>query len=910
MSINAERSREIAGGNSRNSTDLESYQKANTINSISNNANLKDFNQSFKIREFEWFEVETKIRKFVNELLQPTIKKISIDKKMLDDINDKIDKNNDSVKCLHDIIHYNNDGVKVIDNIYQKIATTNSNLEILNNKHNQQQERILQFEQNLLKDFQHIKDEMREVHKSRDKFQEDKNSLIEYFESFKKNTQDIISSLNKEITTSSQWTKQEFSKSWEHILKIDHQTNQNTQEIQIHNSKINEIFEKLTQINLKNSNFEQSMEQANKAISIMQNNINTAKKLTNKIEELMNKFKMVENYIEKYSSLYVQGQISDTLFSVLDKSSKRKLIQYEDKAFAAMNQVILNDDGIPNLNQKIEESINYLEKIVKRNAKYLQQKNGNTDDPYPFPSNQNEISIPFGFVDTFRQNSNGIDSVDEDNFNYEQKSLSPFSNNTIQPQNVNIEVRVQRNNSSSSNRNASSSNNNNIASQNQVITPVNNTNNSNNNNNNTTIQAQNKVNTQHSKRSSLNSLNSQQKYDISNRQFAQLKLMIDLEVQRMKEAIENKTTNLQNGLLENEEIMQINISKIQEEMEKGINVLKQQNNNVLLETGVLDKKITGIWNELEKIVNTFNILSETVHKLIHFNTLSNSLVLQDELDKQSIALYGFRSNFSDDPKMVKTLRNPAIMASSPGTTSNVAQKTISKGAFPNLILDQNCISCSGQSAQINQAFKMACLAYNPSTVNIDGRSYKREEVLEVATRLLQAARQQYGLKQNVNDFQELSQIESSSQNDVLDVSLNRTDQANQNNEQVNEESNKQAPTNFSNKIINNSAINTQNSALDNVRTAITQNSTSSFSHNGRFYINSQLSNNDQQQFRTNYANTSQNNASFLNQQSKIQNILPQLEGLKPRSRAISKNKSIQNNQQRIGSSQRREHTHH
>ena len=36
--------------------------------------------------------------------------------------------------------------------------------------------------------------------------------------------------------------------------------------------------------------------------------------------------------------------------------------------------------------------------------------------------------------------------------------------------------------------------------------------------------------------------------------------------------------------------------------------------------------------------------------------------------------------------------------------------------MPNIQLDDKCVSCSNgnSSAIVNQAFKMACLAYNPS----------------------------------------------------------------------------------------------------------------------------------------------------------------------------------------------------
>lgn len=43
-----------------------------------------------KIREYEWFEIETKIRKFVNELLEPATKKFSEDKKKILLLQDEI----------------------------------------------------------------------------------------------------------------------------------------------------------------------------------------------------------------------------------------------------------------------------------------------------------------------------------------------------------------------------------------------------------------------------------------------------------------------------------------------------------------------------------------------------------------------------------------------------------------------------------------------------------------------------------------------------------------------------------------------------------------------------------------------------------------------------------------------------
>lgn len=37
---------------------------------------------------------------------------------------------------------------------------------------------------------------------------------------------------------------------------------------------------------------------------------------------------------------------------------------------------------------------------------------------------------------------------------------------------------------------------------------------------------------------------------------------------------------------------------------------------------------------------------------------------------------------------------------------------------------------------VNQAFKMACLAYNPSEIKVDDKVFTREEILEISTNIL------------------------------------------------------------------------------------------------------------------------------------------------------------------------------
>lgn len=62
-----------------------------------------------------------------------------------------------------------------------------------------------------------------------------------------------------------------------------------------------------------------------------------------------------------------------------------------------------------------------------------------------------------------------------------------------------------------------------------------------------------------------------------------------------------------------------------------------------------------------------------------------------------------------------------------------------KNIPPSIRLDEKCMTCSdpGSSSVLNQAFKMACLAYNPSQIRIQDKEYSREQILEISTSILE-----------------------------------------------------------------------------------------------------------------------------------------------------------------------------
>lgn len=107
----------------------------------------------------------------------------------------------------------------------------------------------------------------------------------------------------------------------------------------------------------------------------------------------------------------------------------------------------------------------------------------------------------------------------------------------------------------------------------------------------------------------------------------------------------------------------------------------------------------------ESLINdTCEQLSSTIDCLIDYCKISMALQSQDETDRESIALMGYK-----------------------------------KKRHQNVItVDKRCLSCAGQSSAVLAAFKIACLAYEPSIVYFQNHKFTRKELLRLQNRVLQS----------------------------------------------------------------------------------------------------------------------------------------------------------------------------
>ena len=117
--------------------------------------------------------------------------------------------------------------------------------------------------------------------------------------------------------------------------------------------------------------FERDVSESNANIINFSKHIESIKSLKTKVETVEIKARTTENYLEKYLPIFTQSQISESLHHCLPSTNKRKLSVFEEKRFRDMNNEVLQDDGNPDLQKRMQSMYTILETTVKRYARSM-----------------------------------------------------------------------------------------------------------------------------------------------------------------------------------------------------------------------------------------------------------------------------------------------------------------------------------------------------------------------------------------------------------------------------------------------------------------------------------------------------------------------------------------------------------
>jgi DNA repair exonuclease SbcCD ATPase subunit len=125
-------------------------------------------------------------------------------------------------------------------------------------------------------------------------------------------------------------------------------------------------------------------------------------------------------------------------------------------------------------------------------------------------------------------------------------------------------------------------------------------------------------------------------------------------------------------------------------------------------------------NTLERLTQELANLSQMIACLVESALITQSLLAQDEEDKSTLKLTGLKN--------IPTPMSPALK------------------------LKPDCLSCTGQGSMLASAFKLACISYEPSTLNYRNKTFTRPQLLTLLGSLVQSSWQSVSARPPFDNF--------------------------------------------------------------------------------------------------------------------------------------------------------------
>lgn len=181
--------------------------------------------------------------------------------------------------------------------------------------------------------------------------------------------------------------------------------------------------------------------------------------------------------------------------------------------------------------------------------------------------------------------------------------------------------------------------------------------------------------------------------------------------------------------------LQLLVTQTTQEVTSALGQRKRDLSDISSDIKTINSKFENVSKNYPNIEEKFESLKKVLELLVEYSKICISLQYQDEIDRDSISLMAYKENNNK-------LRPPS--------------RSVSRAANsrPVVAIDKQCQSCAGQSSIVMNAFKMACLAYTPSNVNIGTSNFTRKELIDIQKKIIDGI-----WEKNSNEFSMTSFID-------------------------------------------------------------------------------------------------------------------------------------------------------
>ncbi|CAI2371779.1 unnamed protein product [Moneuplotes crassus] len=201
------------------------------------------------------------------------------------------------------------------------------------------------------------------------------------------------------------------------------------------------------------------------------------------------------------------------------------------------------------------------------------------------------------------------------------------------------------------------------------------------------------------------------------------KSMIEETMKDLKSNFAKEREVLDAKFESNKRYLQKYAENIQKDFEEELVRRNREKSNFSLKINDLEAKVDNLKNHFDHHDSDSENMAETVNLLVQTAMINHSMELQDETDREKLALMGYKEE------------RPGLKTASSRQRSKPLE---SNGQYVNL--DKQCMTCSGQSSVVMKAFKIACLAYKPTPVVFPqngGSTHTRIDLINLKGRMLE-----------------------------------------------------------------------------------------------------------------------------------------------------------------------------
>jgi len=183
--------------------------------------------------------------------------------------------------------------------------------------------------------------------------------------------------------------------------------------------------------------------------------------------------------------------------------------------------------------------------------------------------------------------------------------------------------------------------------------------------------------------------------------------------------------------------------EMKEEME---NIAAKQNRHCtddIRKVAEVKDMVNGVKANTDLVVQQAHYLTGVVGQVLANEEIRLALDSQDELDRAEVGLYGLKAGEKGLNSPKKSIRPTSAIGV--GNTEKEMKKLDHKRTEPLpepvVQLHKACLSCAGPTSMIFDLFKVACLAYAPSPVALNGVERPRRYYLDQQRELLASTKE-------------------------------------------------------------------------------------------------------------------------------------------------------------------------